>query len=328
MRTWIWGLAICLLFTPEASADEGPDAVRPVATYSIVARDAATGQLGVAVQSHWFAVGSVVAWAEAGVGAVATQSLVDVTYGPLGLELLRAGRPADAALSGLLTADAHPEIRQVALVDAEGRVAVHTGGRCIAEAGHRTGEGYSVQANLMDRDTVPDAMATAFEAAEGSLAERMLTALAAAEAEGGDIRGRQSAALLVVAGESTGRPWADTVVDLHVEDHPDPIGELRRLHRIHTGYEAMNRGDLALEHGDLVAAERAYATAQEILGDNLEAGFWNAVSLVNAGEVDRAVPLFHDVFARGGNWKRLVPRLVDAGLFPDDPAILDRVLAD
>lgn len=324
MGSVLMGVAICLLFAAGGTIPPGPVAVRPVSTYSIVARDAQTGQLGVAVQSHWFAVGSVVAWAEAGVGAVATQSLVDVTYGPLGLDMMRAGRSAPATLSGLLEADAHPGIRQVAMVDVAGEVAVHTGERCIAEAGHRTGPGYSVQANLMDRDTVPDAMAEAFESATGSLAERMIAALAAAEAEGGDIRGRQSAALLVVEGEGTGRPWADTVVDLHVEDHADPIGELTRLYRIHTGYEAMNAGDLALERGDQAAAEVAYGRAREILGDNQEAAFWSAVSLVNAGKVDDALPVFHDVFARGDHWRRLVPRLVEAGLLPEDS--LDRIL--
>lgn len=181
--------------------------LRPVATYSIVARDPATGELGVAVQSHWFGVGAIVPFAEAGVGAVATQSFVDPSYGPLGLELVRAGRTAPEALAGLLEADPHPDVRQVAMIDAAGNVAAHTGENAIIAAGHHTGENYSVQANLMGSETVWPAMVTAFEAARGDLAERMLAALEAAQAEGGDIRGRQSAALVVVSGEPTGRPW-------------------------------------------------------------------------------------------------------------------------
>lgn len=301
-------------------------ALRPVSTYSIVARDPTSGELGVAVQSHWFSVGSVVPWARAGIGAVATQSLVDVTYGPLGLDLMAAGRSAQAALAGLLEADAHPEIRQVAMIDGEGRVAAHTGTNCIPEAGHQVGESYSVQANLMAQDTVPAAMAHAFETAEGDLATRMLAALAAAEDEGGDIRGRQSAALLVVRGQSTGQPWSDTVVDLRVEDHPDPVPELRRLYTIHLGYEAMNAGDLAVERGETAEAEAAYARAEAILGDNMEARYWHAVALVNAGQVERALPLFGEVFAQGENWRVLTPRLVDSGFLEADAATLQRIL--
>ena len=198
--------AIALLLTGVASAALAgqPSPVRPVSTYSIVALDPETGELGVAVQSHWFSVGALVPWARAGVGAVATQSLVEPGYGPLGLELMAAGKTASQALDALKVADAHPEIRQVAMVDAEGNVAAHTGDNCIPEAGHRTGENYSVQANLMANDTVPDAMARAFESAEGDLAARLLAALQAAEAAGGDIRGKQSAAILVVSGEPTG----------------------------------------------------------------------------------------------------------------------------
>jgi len=206
--------------------------VRPVATYSIVARDSATGELGVAVQSHWFSVGAVVPWAEAGVGAVATQSFIDPSYGALGLDLMRAGKSAPEALAALLAADAQRDVRQVGMVDARGRVARHTGRLCIPAAGDQAGAQYVVQANLMERATVWPAMARAFEAATGDLAERLMAALEAAEAEGGDIRGRQSAALLVVKAHSTGRPWADRRFDLRVEDHPEPLPELRRLLRL------------------------------------------------------------------------------------------------
>jgi uncharacterized Ntn-hydrolase superfamily protein len=319
-------LVLLAVLAPLRASATGPSPVRPVSTYSIVALDPENGELGVAVQSHWFSVGALVPWARAGVGAVATQSLVDPSYGPLGLELMAAGRSAPQALHGLLQADPHPEIRQVAMIDARGNVAAHTGSNCIPEAGNRTGENYSVQANLMANDTVPDAMAEAFERAEGDLAGRMLRALEAAEAAGGDIRGRQSAAILVVSGRPTGRMWEDVIVDLRVEDNAEPLVELARLLEVHRGYERMNEGDLAVEEGDLEAAEAAYGAAQEILGDNLEASFWYAVALCNAGEVDRAVELFQDVFERGENWRVLTPRLLEGGYLVADEATLQRIL--
>src|SRR5207248_3701279 len=209
-------------------------------TYSIVARDPDTGELGVAVQSMYFQVGPVVPWAEAGVGAVATQSVVNVAFGPLGLELMRGGLSAEQALAAVLAGDAEPEGRQCAMVDAAGRVAAYTGPRATAAAGHRTGDGYSCQANLMERDTVWDAMAAAYENAAGRpLAERLIEALRAAEGEGGDIRGRQSAALLLVSGRPTGRLWEDRLMDLRVEDHEDPVEELARLVRLRTAYLAL-----------------------------------------------------------------------------------------
>ncbi|HEY7408378.1 MAG TPA: DUF1028 domain-containing protein, partial [Gemmatimonadaceae bacterium] len=187
-----------------ASAQESFQPLRPVATYSIVARDSVTGEIGVAVQSHWFSVGALVPWAEAGVGAVATQSFVDPRYGPLGLELIRLGRSAPDALRALVSSDADSAVRQVAMIDAQGRVAAFTGTRAIRAAGQRIGAQYSVQANLMEKPTVWPAMARAFETARGDLAERLLAALEAAEREGGDIRGRQSAAIVVVGPTSTG----------------------------------------------------------------------------------------------------------------------------
>jgi uncharacterized Ntn-hydrolase superfamily protein len=253
--------------------------------------------------------------------------MVDPSYGPLGLELLAAGRNAEEALAGLLAADPHADIRQVGMVDARGRAAAHTGERCIAEAGHRVGEGSAVQANLMGPATVPDAMARAYESASGALAERLLAALAAAEAEGGDIRGRQSAAVLVVSGEPTGRAWQDVLVELRVEDHPEPIRELTRLLRVHRGYEQMNAGDLAIERGDLEAAGAAYGAAERILGDNLEARFWHAVSLANAGQLERALPIFGEVFEGGENWRELVPRLVGPGFLQVSEAELERILS-
>jgi uncharacterized Ntn-hydrolase superfamily protein len=322
-------ILILMASTVSALADEyipRVSPIRPVSTYSIVARDPETGDLGVAVQSHWFSVGALVPWARAGVGAVATQSMVEVTYGPNGLDLMAEGHDAVSVLSDLLGKDERQDIRQVAMVDAFGNAVAHTGANCIPEAGHKVGQGYSVQANLMGPATVPDAMAQAFEKARGPLAERMIAALAAAEKEGGDIRGRQSAAILVVRAESTGEPWNDKLVDLRVEDHPEPVRELERLLTLHRGYEQMNAGDLAVEHGDLDGAEIAYARAEDILGDNLEARYWHAVAMVNAGALDRALPVFADIFRRGENWRELTPRLVGPGFLKVDEETLARIM--
>ena len=311
-----------------AQQAEQPQPRRPVHTYSIVARDPATGEFGVAVQSHWFSVGAIVSWAEAGVGAVATQSFVEPSYGPLGLALMRAGRSAPEALAGLLAADEGREVRQVAMIDAQGRVAAHTGKRCIPAAGQQVGKNFSAQANLMDRDTVWPAMARAFDSASGDLTEKLLTALEAAEREGGDIRGRQSAAILVVPGKSTGRPWADRVVDLRVEDHPDPLVELRRLVTVHRAYQHMNEGDLCAEKKDWVCAAREYGAAEKILPQQMEVVFWHAVTLVTSGRVEESLPLFKKVFAREPRWAELVGRLPAAELLPADPKLLDRIRAE
>ncbi len=315
-----------LLLAALAAAGPDPAPRRPVHTYSIVARDPATGELGVAVQSHWFSVGALVPWAEAGVGAVATQSFVEPSYGPLGLAMMRAGRGAPEALRGLLAADEHPEVRQVAMVDAQGRVAAHTGKACIQAAGQQVGTGFSVQANLMANDQVWPAMARAFEAAKGDLADRMLAALEAAQAAGGDIRGQQAAALVVVAGRSSGRPWDDRIFDLRVEDHLAPLAELRRLLSVARAYRHMNAGDLAVERKDLPAAEREYGAAARLLPGSAEVIYWHAVALASAGQVERSLPLFARAFALDPAWRTLTPRLPSAGLLPDDPALLRRIV--
>jgi len=320
--------SVCLfLFAGNAVAQVRPESSRPVNTYSIVARDAATGEMGVAVQSHWFSVGRIVAWAEAGVGAVATQSFVDPAYGPLGLDMMRAGKSAEEALGAIVATDAGRDVRQVAMVDARGQVAAHTGAKAIQGAGHILGDQYSVQANMMLNDTVPAAMAQAFERAQGDLAERMLAALDAAEAVGGDVRGKQSAAILIVKAESTGRPWADRVMELRIEDHAEPLVELRRLVTIHRAYEHMNRGDLALEHDDVEAAVREFSSAQALFPENPEMKFWHAVALVNVGRVAQSLPLFAAVFARDRNWVTLLQRLPAAGLLPDDQELMNTLLA-
>ena len=271
-------------------------------TYSIVARDPDTGELGVAVQSHFFSTGSIVPWAQPGVGAVATQSMAEPSYGPLGLQLMAGGKSAIETLAALVAADDGAAVRQVAMVDAQGRAATHTGENCIADAGHVTGDGWSVQANMMRRDTVWAAMASAFEASTGDLADRMLDALDAAEDEGGDIRGRQSAALLVVP--ATGPPW-QTTIDVRVEDHVDPLLELRRL----------------------VGMRKAYVAEADspAMGDNPELAFWTGIGLAAAGQVDLAMPLLQRAYAADPGWAVLVQRLPAAGLFPDDPELLGRL---
>lgn len=303
-------------------------AQRPVSTYSIVARDPETGQMGVAVQSHWFSVGPIVPWAESGVGAVATQSLVDPAYGPLGLDMMRMGRSAPDTLRAMLAGDEGSAVRQVAMIDARGRVAAHTGERCIDAAGHvvDTELQFSVQANLMERDTVWPAMAKAYRETKGDLAERMLVALDAAQSEGGDIRGRQSAAIVIVSSESTGQPWVDRLFDLRVEDHPEPVKELRRLVQLQRAYQHMNKGDLAVEHGDFEAAGREYIAAEKLAPQIVEIPFWHAVSLTNTGKLDDALPIFKAVFALEPIWADLVPRLAKCGLLPNDEAIIQRIV--
>lgn len=322
------GLALWAALLAQAAAMAGsPAAGRPVATYSIVARDPQTGELGVAVQSHWFSVGSVVPWAEAGVGAVATQSLVDPAYGPLGLQMMRMGRSAPDALRAVLAADEGREVRQVAMIDASGRVAAHTGANCIRFAGHIVDaeRQFSAQANLMAGDGVWPAMAEAFREHGGDLADRLVAALEAAERAGGDVRGRQSAALLVVSATPSGKPWVDRLFDLRVEDHPQPVQELRRLVSLQRAYRHMNAGDAAIERGDFAAAGREYAAARELAPHIVEMPFWQAVALANAGRADEALPIFKQVFEREAIWVELVPRLAAAGLLPDDPTTIARI---
>ncbi len=296
-------------------------------TFSIVARDPNNGRMGVAVESHWFSVGSVVTWAEAGVGAVATQALVEVSYGPLGLDLMRAGRSASQALKALLAADEGRALRQVAMVDAEGGTAAHTGERCIADAGHVVGEGFSAQANMMTAPDVWPAMADAYRMSSGDLAERMLAALEAGQSAGGDIRGRQSAAILIVEGVSTGRPWADTVMELRIEDHPQPIEELRRLVTLHCAYEHMNRGDELLGAGEVEEALEEYRTAAQMAPEIEELPFWHAVTLADLGRVEEALPIFREVFAVRESWATLVQRLPEAGMLRDDPGMMEQILS-
>ena len=307
----------------------GGTAARPVHTFSIVARDKTTGQIGVAVQSHWFSVGSVVPWAEAGVGAVATQSFADPAYGALGLEWMRHGKSAPDALRGLVAGDPRSAVRQVAMIDAQGRVAAYTGDKCILPAGHLVDETeqFSVQANLMENDTVWPAMAEAYRRTTGDLADRLLAALEAAQRAGGDQRGRQSAAIVIVKAESSGKPWEDRLFDLRVEDHPDPISELKRLVSVQRAYNHMNAGDAAMEQKDFAAANREYTAAARLAPQIVELPFWQAVALASNGQVEPSLPIFREVFAKEPRWVPLVPRLVKAGLLPNDEAVLRQINA-
>jgi uncharacterized Ntn-hydrolase superfamily protein len=294
-------------------------------TYSIVARDPKTGDLGVAVQSHWFAAG-VVCWARPGVGAVATQATALIDHGPLALDLLAAGEDADGGLRIRLEADADREVRQVAVLDRSGRVAVHTGASCIPEAGHRIGDGFSCQANMMRRATVWDAMAEAYAGAGGDLAERLLIALEAAEAEGGDIRGRQAARILVVRAEATDRPWEDVLVDLRVDDHPAPLPEVRRLLGLKRAYDHLDASEQAALAGDPEGAARETQAAMALAPGNSEIAFWTALDMGSHGMLHEARDLLRAPVVTEPGWGELLRRLADRGLAGVSPDLADELL--
>lgn len=321
-------LLINLTLAASISASGSDDLIpyHPVNTYSIVCYDSATGQFGAAVQSHWFKVANVI-WAEPGVGAVASQSFSDYRYGKLGLDMMRMGKSAAETLAGLIASDPGEAVRQVGMIDANGIVAAHTGAKCIDAAGHHTGDNYSVQANLMLNNTVWDAMADAFEAAEGDLADRMMAALEAAQDEGGDIRGMQSAAMIVVTAEPTGLPWQDKLVDIRVDDSDQPLAELKRLLNVTRAYQKMNLGDELLAEEKFDEAGVAYAEAAALAPGNIEILFWHAATLAYIGEVDRSLPIFKEVFEKDPIWRTLVPRLVKSELLPDDQELIDRIVS-
>ena len=302
---------IFILFLSQVVSSQVYKSSEPLAhTYSIVARDSVTGNIGVAVQSHWFSVGSVVTYGKAGVGVVATQSFVNPSYGSKGLALMEQGLSPQQALDALLANDNGEMFRQVAFLNTKGDVATHTGSSCIEAAGHRQGKNFSVQANMMLNNTVWDAMARAFETTKGDLSDRMIAALKAAQAEKGDIRGSQSAAILIVKGTATENSWEDVVMDLRVEDHANPVQELERLVKVQKAYDFMNKGDLAMEAGDSKMAESLYLSAQNLFPENLEMKYWYAINLLNNKEFDKAHPILKSIFKQDMNWKTLTSRIV------------------
>lgn len=297
-------------------------------TFSIVARDTKTGELAVGVQSHWFSVGTSVSWAEAGVGAIATQSFTNKSFGIKGLALLKAGKTAQQTLDELLSKDAGREVRQVAIVDHMGNVAAHTGKKCIQYADHIKGIQFSVQSNMMLTDKVSAAMAESYQANQNKpLPERVLAALLAAQEAGGDIRGKQSAALLVVPAKSNSEPWNERSVDLRVDDHDNPLGELARLLKVQQAYEHMNRGDLAVEVNDMPKAMEEYGTAMKMQPENLEMQYWTAVTLANSKQVAKALPMFKKIFSADKNWKELTGRLPVVGLLTVSSEDLAKIMA-
>lgn len=296
-------------------------------TYSIVARDTVTGEMGVAVQSHWYSVGTIVSWGEAGVGVVATQSFVNPSFGPRGLSLLKQGLTSQQVLDLLIEADEGRDVRQLAILDSKGHVAAYTGKKCIDEAGHIIGNNYSVQANMMLSSKVWSAMSKAFENSSGTLAERLLITLEAAQKTGGDIRGKQSAAILVVKSKSIGKVWEERKVDIRIDDHPEPLKELRRILKVHRAYEHMNNGDLAIEQNDMDLAMQEYSTAEKMFPDNEEMKYWHAVTLANIGKITESLPLFKEVFKKNINWVALTPRLIKSNLLLVDEKSLKKILS-
>jgi uncharacterized Ntn-hydrolase superfamily protein len=285
-------------------------------TYSIVARDPASGALGVAVQSCYFTVGPVVCWARAGVGAVATQALAEPAYGPTCLGLLADGASAAEALGDAWERDPGHDVRQVAVVDAAGGGAARTGALCIDYAGDQGGEGYRVQANMMASDRVWPAMAEAFESAPGPLTDRLLAALDAAEAAGGDARGRMSAAMLVVDGERRDDPWAGVLVDVRVDHHPEPLGELRRLVRNAGAFRACDRGEHALFSGDPAGALAAADEGLAVLPEEGNLHLLRAGALLMSGRVDEGIAEARALVATQPSWAVVLRSVASTGLFP------------
>lgn len=298
-----------------------------VNTYSIVARDPETGDMGIGVQSHYFSVGAIVDWGRSGVGVVATQSFVNKSFGLRGLDLMEQGKTPQEALDILLSDDEGKDVRQVALLDSSGSIATHTGEKCIKDAGHIKGENFSVQANMMLTDKVWSAMAKTFERNKNlPLPERIVKTLEAAETEGGDIRGKQSAALLIVKGEQVENKWDDPFMDIRVEDHHEPLQELSRLLKLWRAYENMDKGDIAMEKGDMKEALRVYNLASEMVPDNLEMKYWTAVSLANNNKLETALPIFKEIFKKDKNWRTLTERLPEVEVLNISDDELNKIL--
>ncbi len=330
MRTiFKYSILFCLLLiTGPLMAQNHPIMKDPFAhTFSIVARDSVTGKMAVGVQSHWFSVGPLVAWGRSGVGVVATQSFVNPAYGPNGLDLMEKGKSASIALQELIAEDEGEAYRQVAFLDSSGRTAAHTGSNCVESAFHYSGKNYSVQANMMLNDDVVPAMKAAFlEYSNLPLAERVVKVLQAAQNAGGDIRGKQSAALIVVGATKVKNSWEDKSIDLRVDDSAEPLVELERLLTVARAYEFMNKGDLAMEAEDVNEAVKQYGSAEKLFPNNLEMKYWKAVALANSKRFEEAIPIFKTVFEAEDNWRIMTLRLPAAGLLNVTKEELDKIV--
>ena len=323
--TFLFFLPLPFLGTSQSVENVSKDAFAH--TFSIVARDTLTGEMAVGVQSHWFSVGSLVSWGKAGVGVVATQSFVNPAYGPEGLELMSNGVSAEQALTKLIEKDNGRAFRQVAFLDANGTVSAFTGEKCVEAAEDLQGRNFSVQANMMLNDKVVPAMAEAFlRYSDYPLAERVVEVLKAAQAAGGDIRGKQSAALIVVGPERTENAWEEKKIDLRVDDHKNPIQELSRLLKVNRAYDHMNKGDLAVEDGNMEKALKEYDAAEKMFPENLEMKFWKAVALANSGRLEEAKPIFQSVFEADKNWKEMITRLPPSGILTISEAELKEII--
>ncbi len=299
-----------------------------VHTYSIVARDPITGEMGVGVQSHYFSVGSVVSWGESGVGVVATQSFVNKSFGLRGLELLKQGKTPQEAVDILLSDDDGRDVRQVSILDVKGKVATCTGSKCIKYAGHFKGDNFSVQANLMLSDKVWPKMAEAYEKHKTlPLPDRIIRSMEAAEIVGGDIRGKQSAALLIVKGDPVENKWEDPLIDIRVEDHNEPLKELDRLLKLWRAYNHLDKGDQEFEKGNINEAFEEYNTARKMFPDDLEMKYWTAVTLANHQKLDEALPLFKEIFKKDNNWRILTERLPETDLLNVKKEEIDKILS-
>jgi uncharacterized Ntn-hydrolase superfamily protein len=297
-------------------------------TYSIVARDPQTGRFGVAVQSHYLGVGPVVPWIEAGVGAVATQASVNISFGPIGLEMLRAGLSAGEVVAALVAGDEGAQMRQLGVVDAKGGAAAHTGADCIPACGHLVREGFTVQGNLLERDTCWPAMAAAYERAlaDGEpLVERLLRAMEAAEAEGGDVRGRQSAAIMMVAAEPQQAAWRGRLLDMRIEDHPDPVPELRRIVTMQLAYSLLDEEGDAAKAG--LDSSARYEQARRMSPDAYELVFWRGVELATGGDVEAARRELQIAYAADARWRTTLQHLADAGREGVTPELAELLLA-
>jgi uncharacterized Ntn-hydrolase superfamily protein len=296
-------------------------------TFSIIAQDPVTGDMAVGVQSHWFSVGTAVPWGKSGVGVVATQSFVNERYGHEGLELMQKGLNAKEAMEKLKKEDAGVHYRQVAMLSRDGTISAFTGEKCVEAALHLIGDHYSIQANMMEDENVVYAMRQAFEENDNlDLAERIVVAMKAAQSSGGDIRGKQSSALILVGKDPAEKPWLDKKIDLRVDDHKTPVEELSRLLNSHRAYEFMASGDVAMENKDAEAALKAYNSAEKLLPNNEEIKFWKAVALVNSNQVKMSIPIFERLFMNDKRWQRLLKRLPESDLISIEKSALDHLL--